>query len=121
MRKQLLDGEEELFPGLVNSVVKLVDGDPLAVPVYVDRSGTIALADTSQNVMDANPDRAGWLFQNLSQAPMRISEIGGDAAGAGAFVVQPFGVFPPPGMPVTLSAITVSCEVEGEAYTAREW
>lgn len=94
-----------------------------------DRSGTIAEAGVSQAIMPANAERAGWFFQNLSAMPMMINEIGDDAALVGSFLVLPLGTFPPPGYPVTITAVSVRCDDSGEGtddaagapFTAREW
>jgi hypothetical protein len=86
-----------------------------------DLSGTIAAANVSQVLAPENLDRSGFYFQNLSEQGILINELGNDATGAGSFMVEPLGVFPPCGYPVPTGAITIAGPAVGAAFAAREW
>lgn len=90
-----------------------------------DASGILQATGDNEKLLAANSDRAGWFFQNAGANPMQINELGGDAsrpiaAGAGAFVIPPGGIWPPPGFPLTTAQINIS-GTAGDAFVCREW
>lgn len=93
----------------------------------VDRSGALDDAVNFQEVMPANVNRAGWLFQNTSGYAMLLTELDPVAPGAGSsWVVNSGGFFPPyPGYPIPTGAISVRGAAAGsqvgDTYAAREW
>src|SRR5258708_2226632 len=91
----------------------------------VDRSGVLAATSVSQPAMPANINRSGYYIQNIGLNPMQVNELGGDAsisaaAGAGSYVIQPGGTFPPPGFPVSVTPINIAGTI-GDAWIARDW
>jgi hypothetical protein len=85
-----------------------------------DHSGAIDATNAAQPVMGDNANRSGFYFQNNSTHNMTLNEMDGDPTIAGAWVIPPNGVFPPPGYPVSTNAINVA-GTAGDTYTAREW
>ena len=91
-------------------------------------AGAVGPSGAPQEVAPANtgttggpPGRAGWLFQNVSQNPMLLFEIGTSVA---PWTVNPGAFFPPLGYPIPTGAIYVQgsgTSVEGDAFTYREW
>lgn len=86
-----------------------------------DASGTILAPNASQALMAANPDRAGWLFQNTSSGNMTLNDIGVDATDPSSFLIGAGQYFPPPGYPVTTGSITVAGPDAGATFVVREW
>lgn len=108
-------------------LVNVKDGEGANVTVImpsqetlVDLSGAIVATGVSQEAAPANPARSGYFFQNRSDAPMTLDEMGGDASGAQAIVVPPWGTFPPSCYPVTVTAVNVAGTAAQE-YVLREW
>ncbi len=87
-----------------------------------DRSGTISIASTSQQLMAANGSRSGWFVQNTTlNVPMTVNELGGDATNASSVVLNFGDVFPPPGYPVSTGIINIACGTPGATFVAREY
>jgi hypothetical protein len=106
----------------------VVDGNGAAQIICVQgvqtptsRSGSIALANTSQQLMAANATRSGWYIQNQDDTALTVNEMGGDATTAGSIIVWPGQSFPPPNYPVTTLAITIASSKQGAVFAAREW
>jgi hypothetical protein len=111
---------ETVIDGLGEPITVIMPGQ--GAPT--DRSGTIAVDLTSQQLFPANATRSGFLVQNQSMFGnlMRVSELGADAALLGAWVLRAFEYFPPHGVydiiPVGIFTISGSF---GDPYAAREW
>lgn len=84
----------------------------------------------AQQVLPANPNRAGWLFQNTSLNAMLLLEVSGlnEAGGAigvsASWVINPGQFFPPPGYPIPTGAISVvgtAQSAPGDTFAVREW
>lgn len=106
-------------------IVKDANGDPQTVVVQAQQvpasdSGTIQNTGDEETILEANPNRSGWYFQNLGVNNIRIEDTGGDPTGPTALAIPPLGVFPPPGYPVTTSAVNIS-GFQGDTYAFREW
>lgn len=106
----VLDGN-----GVLRSIVLQAQGTP------IDRSGIILFGNGTDVVMPANAARSGWLIQNQSAtgSTMLVNEVGGDPMLDG-YLLAPGAIFPPPGYPVPVGAITVAGAVN-DHYFAREW
>lgn len=99
-----------------------VTGAALIGATPTNRSGTLAAASTSQQVMAANASRRGFMIQNNSSAALWINELGATAAlaqpsiqiAAGATYTSPDGAASP-------LAINIIGGTLGQAFTAREW
>lgn len=92
-------------------------------------AGAVGLDPEFQEVAPANPGpppagRAGWLFQNTSQNPMLLNELGDDAVVTNSWIISPGEAFPPAGYPIPAGAIMVvgsGTSVEGDSFVYREW
>lgn len=92
-----------------------------------DASGVLNAQATGVNpvpqpVAPANEDRAGFLFQNTSEAAMTFYESGTAAAG---WAIPPYGYFPPnDSFPIPTGEIFVAGTLisqTGDSFTYREW
>lgn len=84
--------------------------------------GAVGVAPGLQQVLAANPLRAGWLFQNTSQAAMLLNEV--NALGPSSWVVGSGEFFPPCGYPIPTGAIKVMGTADsqaGDSFACREW
>ena len=90
-----------------------------ALESVVDHSGLL-YGGASLALMDANPLRSGFVFQNLSIRPMYVNDKGPASAAPGSFLVGPGEIFPPYGYPVPTGSINV-IGTSGDGFTAREW
>lgn len=87
----------------------------------VDRSGSLSATGRAQCLMEANLNRSGFVFQNLSTVnPVWINDLGAASTGPGSFRVPPGGLFPPRDYPVSTGALSI-LGTQGDAYSAREW
>jgi hypothetical protein len=72
----------------------------------------------------ANPNRAGFLFQNTSANPMYFVELTGGEV-TSAWLIASGALFPPlPGYPIPTGALSVQgspASVEGDTFTLRDW
>lgn len=108
-------------------LLSVLDGQGFAQTVIAqsqadatDRSGSITTTATSQALMVANANRSGWFVQNISDEILTIGDLGTDATLAGAITIYPGNTFPPPGYPVTVTAINIA-GTAGKLFVAREW
>jgi hypothetical protein len=101
-----------------NGNQQIAIGQSVATPT--DRSGTIAVGATSQQLMAPNALRSGWFIQNQSASAMQISEIGNASTAVGFIIIAAGQSFPPPGYPVTLGQINIS-GTAAAVFAAREW
>jgi hypothetical protein len=86
---------------------------------WVNRSGSIASANTAQQVADINPQREGFWIQNVSDTEMWINELGAAVTGQPSIKI-PAGAmyeFPKP----SPNAISIICSASGKQFSAREW
>lgn len=85
-------------------------------------AGAVGADPAPQLVAAANELRAGFLFQNTSQAPQIIFETGDTVAG---FIVQPGAFFPPfQNYPIPTDAVYVQGTAnsqQNDTFTYREW
>ena len=87
----------------------------------VDRSGTITLGGTAQNVMAANASRHGCLIQNQSAGDEWISELTTAVASEPSLWLPPGGTFTCPTGGISLLAISIYGATTSQAFAAREW
>lgn len=88
----------------------------------VDRSGAIAVGDTAQVLMAANPARRGILLQNDGMSDLFLNELGAASATAGSSLRVPAGAlleWPQPYIPTT--AISIVGATAGQKFMAREY
>lgn len=90
-----------------------------AVPL-TDRSGTITVANTSQQIAAANADRNYFIFQNISDKPMWINFGAVANASQPSFRIDPGGSQSWEGATLTSDAVNVFCANAGKAFTAKE-
>lgn len=90
-----------------------------AVPL-TDRSGTITVANTSQQVAAANPDRKIFIFANVSDKPMWINFGVVANIGQPSFLINAGGSMTWEGSTVTSDAVNVISPNAGKAFTAKE-
>lgn len=112
--------------------------DATAVPHLVSMQGQDQINDYSgslpagavgpeaalQVVAAANPNRAGFLFQNTSANPMFFLEVS-TLEVTSAFIVPSGGFFPPiPGYPIPAGSLAVQggpASVQGDTFVLRDW
>lgn len=85
-------------------------------------AGAVANPVVPQQVAPANPERAGFLFQNNSANPMVLFEAGAVAG----WLVNSGSYFPPlPGYPIPTGVISVAgingASLLADSFTYREW
>lgn len=88
----------------------------------VNRSGSLAAGATAQVLMAANPDRRGFMVQNLHASDALWINDQGAATQAQPSIKLPPGAMyetPPGGCP--LSAISIIGPTIGQTFSAREW
>ncbi|MER8455847.1 hypothetical protein [Mesorhizobium sp. M0643] len=90
-----------------------------ALPSGTDRSGSITVGGTAQQLAAANTSRRGLTGQNISSGDLWLNEIGGTAAAdtAGSIRVRPDAVF----AIETNRAISVVGATTGQKFTATEF
>lgn len=87
-------------------------------------AGAVGENPEPQQILAANDERAGWLFQNTSPNPMFLLEIVAEEPAISSWLVNPGECFPPCGYPIPVGAISVfgsGTSVENDPFTAREW
>ena len=84
-----------------------------------DFSGAIGVTGDNEQVLPANASRGGVLFQNTSDAVIKLTDLG-DATQPGAFLIGPGESWPPLNYPIPVTAINVS-GTAGQTYTCRQW
>jgi hypothetical protein len=92
-------------------------GDGAALPATTDRSGTITLGGTAQNVAAANASRQALTFQNTSDTEMRVTENGTAATATTGYQVTA-------GQYLRINsnkAVSVFCATTGKTFAATEW
>lgn len=93
------------------------DGQPgTALPAGTDRSGSINVGGTRQQVAAANANRRGLTFQNTSDTEMRVTENGVNATATTGYQVSAGGRF----TASTNRAIDVFCATAGKTYACTE-
>jgi hypothetical protein len=87
-------------------------------------AGAVGAGAALQVVSPANPDRAGFLFQNTSANSMYFIELTGGLV-TSAWIIISGGLFPPlPGYPIPTGALSVqgtAASQEGDTFTIRDW
>jgi hypothetical protein len=87
-----------------------------------DKSGTITLGGTAQQLMAANTARKGWLVQNNSAGTLWINEIGGTAVQAQpSLSITAGSLYTSPTPGASNAAISIVGATTSQAFTAREW
>lgn len=93
---------------------------PVVQMTLTDHSGTITAANTSQQIMAANPARQYLLFENISSKPMWVN------FGVAAVTTQPSilvnggGSLIMEGPTVSSEVLNVICATVGVAFVAKE-
>jgi hypothetical protein len=95
--------------------------DPIkvgAAPIQ-DYSGSIAVSETSQTVLEANPERRFFIFQNISDTDMYIG-VGTEAVvGEGLLIAKNGGSLTCDNF-TPIEEINVACLSSGKLFTAFE-
>lgn len=87
-----------------------------------NRSGTITIGGTAQQLMAANPSRRGWQLQNNSSGVLWFNETGSTAvANQPSFALYPGLMYESPVGAASTAAISIIGATTGQAFTAREW
>lgn len=84
-----------------------------------NRSGTIAAANTAQQLAAENGIRRGLTIQNIDDTDMWVNELGGTAAinSAGSYKLAPGAVL----QVGTINAISIICSTISKKFTAVEY
>jgi hypothetical protein len=85
----------------------------------VNRSGSIAVAGTAQNLMPVNATRSYLFIQNLSTGDLWINELGTAAAAAPSILIRPYAAYES-GLNVPTTAFSIFGATAGQAFSARE-
>ena len=94
----------------------------IAVTALQNRSGTIALANTSQVFAATNLTRKGfWIKNNSTTHPLYINELGTAAADLNSLKIDPLALYESPLTGVSTGAIGILGPSTGQTFTAREW
>ena len=88
---------------------------------FTDRSGTIAAANTTQQIAPANPARSGFLIQNLSTGDLWLATSGAATAGQPALRIGAGQLLEFPASGVPAGAVSVLGATAGQSFSAREW
>lgn len=93
-------------------------GGGSALPAGTDRSGTIAVGGTAQQLAPANASRNSLTGQNTSAGNIGINEVGGTAAigSAGTYTIAPGQAF----SIGTNRAISIVGATTGQTFSATE-
>lgn len=115
--------------GTANTNITSIGGNPVttSLPISalgvtpVNRSGTIAVAATAQQLMAANASRKGFWVQNVSSADLWINDAGTAAGGQPSMLIPAGALYESPETGVPTSAISIFGATLGQAFSAREW
>lgn len=112
---------KDMGDGTHAEVVAIGGTNEVTVPraTASNRSGIVQAAGESQVVAAENPDRMGFLFFNVSDTDMWISELGQATPSQPCFQVRAGAYFRFPYTPI--SAVEVICSAAGKGFTCREW
>jgi hypothetical protein len=107
-----------------NGTISMID-NPVAVTTVsqvsvVDKSGTIAAANTSQVVAAANPSRTYFVFQNVSDKVMWLNFGGVATLTQPSLQINPGGSITLDGPTVVSDSVNVIGPNTGKAFTAKE-
>lgn len=86
-----------------------------------DRSGTITLGATAQELMAANSQRRGYWVQNLSAGDLYISSIGTAVATQPSLRIPSGALYEAPSSNVPTDAVSIYGATTSQAFSAREW
>lgn len=87
-------------------------------------AGNVGVGAVFKQVLAANVNRSGWLFQNTSANAMLLNELGAGATVANSWVINSGEAFPPCGFPVptgTIQVIGGRDSAAGDTYACREF
>lgn len=88
---------------------------------WKDCSGSLPKGGTAFTISNENKNRIGFMFQNLSNEPLWISELALTAVmGSPSFRIGPNEIFVSSELGFGTKAITVIGRTTGQAWTARE-
>ncbi len=86
-----------------------------------DGSGSITVGGTAQNLFGGLTPTNGYLVQNLSPAPLYISDVGAASIAGSSFIlltdqmfITPLAYRPPQG-------VSIFGNTSGQAFSARRW
>jgi len=88
-----------------------------------DRSGSITLANTAQQLMAANTARRGWSLQNKSTANMWFNDLGGtaDPAANSATYLPPGAYYESEPLGASITTVSIICDTTAAQFVAKEW
>jgi len=89
--------------------------------VYVDRSGTVAVANTAQTLAPANASRRGLILQNTSAGALHVGIPTAASSAGGSLRLDPGDYWEAPAHGIPTGAITVLGGTVGQAFIAWEW
>lgn len=87
----------------------------------VNRSGTITLGNTAQQLMAQNTGRTGFWFQSHSANDLWISEVGTAAAAQPSLRIATNSLYESPLTGCPTSAISIFGATTGHAFSCREF
>lgn len=94
-------------------------GSSSSSATYADASGSIATANTSQQVAPAFATRRGFFFQNQSTGDLYLNYGAPATIGGGSIKVPAGGLYESPQGGAPATTITVIGATQGQAYTAK--
>lgn len=88
----------------------------------INRSGTVTLGGTAQQLMAANLVRRGFMLQNISAGPLWINELGATAVqGQPSIQVAAGATYTSPPNATSPAAVSIIGATTAQAFVAREW
>lgn len=92
-----------------------------AAGTLVDRSGTIAVGGTAQQLAPSNAGRNGFLIQNLSAGDLWFSTLATAVASQPSLKLPAGMTYETPLSGFGTGAISIIGATTGQAFAAREW
>lgn len=95
--------------------------DPVVQGTAVYRGGTITTANTSQQLMAANPVRRGWTIQNQSTGDLYVKVGQAATTNNVSLRIAPGALYETPSQHTSAGVINVIGATAGQAYYATEF
>jgi hypothetical protein len=88
-----------------------------------DRSGTITLGNSAQQLMAGNTARRGWSLQNKSSTNMWFNDLGGTAAATAnnATYMPPGAYYESEEYGASITSVSIIGDTTGAQFVAKEW
>ena len=94
---------------------------PLATTTVFDRSGIVTTGGTAQTLMNARPDRLGFVIQNTSTSDLWICETTSASAGGSSFRLAPYDLYTSSLVQNAATTWSVFGVTTSQSFAAREW